>query len=463
MRAIYTSTLLFLLILLTQNGYSQTSKYSSQDSIEVHYNFIVAASKGEVNSVNVFINLGVNLDYRDGQGATALFYAVNNGHIEVVKTLLYYGANTNLGTYDGYTPLMAASANGDIDMAQLLLYIKSTKLDLYDNKYGTALNYAAYYGNYFIVDMLLFYGANANILDRNFNSSLYYAALNGDTAIVSRLIKAKTKILHQNKDGISPMHIAIIKNDTVLFDLFYKRINWVDIESSTLEDLVKAAVKFENVYALDSLLKLDNNDLCQNKEITRIAYVTENRKVIKTIKDLNFKKIYTPIFSAFQSNFSTSFNGDDYMCYMSIGVRESRYNLDFNIRYGTRFSQHSIVKQQSKNVYYQLWEKRRIIGVQLRKNFLLSKYNYFTIKPFVAIDFQGHWGKYKGYSEGISPNFYMVPEMGVSFQKDWLVFDLSYQYAKFVLEGVSNSRINLGIGFMIPFYDKPNIDNEIWE
>lgn len=449
--------------MISYNSFSQSTKISSKDSLEVHYNFIVAASQGNLKKVNEYINLGVFINYRDAQGASAIFYAVNNGYPEIVKTLLYYGANPNIGTYDNYTPLMAASANGDFDIAQLLLYVKRTKINLQDNKKISALTYATYYQHYYIVDMLLFYDAKISLLDKNYNTSLFYAALNGDTAIASRLIKAGANILHKNKDGISPLNIAIQNNDTIMFDLFLRKIKTGSIDISARQELIKYSVQFENTYALNRLLADESytDDLHLNKDIPRYAYISENRSLIKIVDKNQFPKIYLPIFTSFQSKFSTSFNGQDYMCYMGIGLRESRYNLDFNIRYGTRFNKYSVLQQQSDNVYYQLWEKRRILGVQLRKNFLLKPIDNIIIKPFVALDFQSHWGKYNGYSKVISPNFHIVPEAGISIQNEYLVFDISYQYANFTLEGVSTSRINVGLGFIIPFYQKP-IKYNIW-
>jgi ankyrin repeat protein len=454
----------FLLLVFVQNTFSQAAKVTTKDSLEVNYNFIVAASQGDTKKVNEYINLGVNINFRDAQGGTALFYAVNNGHQEVVKTLLYYGINPNIGNSENYTPLMAACANGDLDMAQLLLYIKRTNINLTDVNHLTALSYAAFYGHFYIVDMLLFYDAKPNIYDKNLNSSLYYAALNGDTTIASRLLKAKANILHQNKDGISPIDIAISNNDTALFDLLYSKITPQELTNKVQEDLVKFAIKLENIYALNILLKKthETDDIYLNKEIPTLAYISENKKLIKAIKSKHFKTPYSLIFTSFQSKFSVSFNGNDYMCYMGAGVRDSRYNLDINLRYGTRFNQFSVMKQKSDNVYYQLWEKRRVLGLQLRKNFLLRPFNGINIKPYVAVDFQGHWGKYKGYSEAISPNFHLMPEVGISFQNDWLVFDFSYQYVDLGLDAVNSNRLNFGLGFMIPFYDKPFIDNRIW-
>jgi len=461
----YKLVLSLLVIALSQNSYSQTAKIPSKDSVEVNYKFIVAASQGNVKLVNEYIEQGVFINYQDAQGGTALFYAVNNNYPEVIKTLLYYGSNPNIGTNDGYTPLMAACANGNFDIAQLLLLIKRTNVNIVDNNNISALTYAVYFGHFYIVDMLLFYDASVDLLDKNNNSTLYYAALKGDTAIASRLLKANAKILQQNKDGISPLKTTIQNNDSAMFDLFFDRITPDSLKIKTKQDLLIYSIDNKNSYAFDRLLSDINSDSANfysDPKILHHAYINEDKGLIKTLHKYNFANSYKPIFTSFQSKFSTSFNGLDYMCYMGIGVRESRYNLDLNVRYGTRFNQFSVTQQQNDNVYYQLWEKRRVLGLQLRKNFLLNPIRGITIKPFVAIDLQAHWGKYNGYSEVISPNFHLVPEAGISIQNQWLVFDISYQYANFAIEGISSNRINFGLGFMIPFYPKPVKYNNVW-
>ncbi len=455
-----------LILLFSQNVFSQTTRFSSKDSSEVHYKFIVAASQGETKKVNEYLKLGVFINFRDAQGGTALFYAVNNSYPEIVKTLLYYGANPNIGTSDGYTPLMAAASNGDFDIAQLLLYIKRTNINLVDKHRTSALMYAAYYGNYYIVDMLLFYHANIKILDMDYNSALYYAALNGDTAIASRLIKAGDNILHNNKQDNSPLKVAIQNNDSLLFDVFINKLNFDKIDNKTKKDILLFAIDTKNNYAVKHLLKDNytlNSNLSSDKEFATHAYITENRELIKTIKEYKFANSYTPVFTSFLSKFSSSFNGMDYMCYMDVGIRESHYNIDFNLRYGTRFKQYSIIKKQSDNVYYQLWEKRRIISMQIRKNFLLfSSENKIAVKPFIAVDFQEHWGKYNGYSLKINPNFHIIPEAGISFQNNWLMVDISYQYANFGLENIAYSRINIGLGFILPLYQESTKNNDLW-
>ena len=49
------------------------------------------------------------IEYKDGDGWTALMYASINGHIDVVKILIDMGANVNNKNEGGWTALMIAS------------------------------------------------------------------------------------------------------------------------------------------------------------------------------------------------------------------------------------------------------------------------------------------------------------------------------------------------------------------
>ena len=63
---------------------------------------------------------GVN--WRDGDGWSALLYAASEGHLAAVEVLLAAGANPNLrDTHDGWTALTHACSNGATDVVAALL------------------------------------------------------------------------------------------------------------------------------------------------------------------------------------------------------------------------------------------------------------------------------------------------------------------------------------------------------
>ena len=432
---------------------------SKKDSIVVHYGFAMAADSGNVQQVKSYINLGVNLDYRDEIGATALFYAVNAGHQEIIKILLYAGADPNIGTYTGFTPLMNASSQGDFNSAQLLLYNAKTKLNLHNTDNATALHFASYYGNFYIVDMLLYYGADANLTASYHTTPLLLAAYNGDTAISALLIQNGNSILQQNSNGNSPIKVTIQESDTLLFDFYLKKLERSQMTGKQAFDLSCFAINNKNNDALQKILKFHPIDsLTKNKSdsLIRFAYALDNQKLIESLNQNDIYSDWKPFITSFNLSFSTAFNSQDYISYFGMGIGESRYKLDFMLRYGTRFKDYAILTQVDENTFYQYLEKRQIVSANIRKSFVINKEEFNFIRPYVSFDFQWHFGSYSGITEKISKHFNFVPEIGVSFGNRNICFDLGYQYSNFNIYNVSPHRIKLGIRIRLLDYVESN-------
>ncbi len=67
------------------------------------------ASVGMVEELESLINAGVDVDYRNEKGATALYFAAKHGNLLCVKLLVKAGANVELGVFGtGMTPYLIA-------------------------------------------------------------------------------------------------------------------------------------------------------------------------------------------------------------------------------------------------------------------------------------------------------------------------------------------------------------------
>ena len=86
---------------------------------------------------------GADVDAKDNEGRTALFWAASNGRVEVVKVLIENGANVDVKDENGKTALHWAALYGHFDVANFLIE-KGADVDAKNIYSKTALHWAAF-------------------------------------------------------------------------------------------------------------------------------------------------------------------------------------------------------------------------------------------------------------------------------------------------------------------------------
>lgn len=159
-------------------------------------NFIKPDNKEKdcVKILNLLLDKGANLDVQDGNGTTALMWAVQK--LVSTKILLDRGANVNIQSKTGETALMFAAKGGFLkkilfipvigpykDAAKLLIS-KGADVNLQETNGKTALMHAAGalnctgndYDSYTeMVELLIGNGAKIDAEDKDKNTALYWA------------------------------------------------------------------------------------------------------------------------------------------------------------------------------------------------------------------------------------------------------------------------------------------------
>jgi len=149
---------------------------------------ILAASRGDAESVELLLDARANVEATDRDGHTALIVATLEGEAEIVELLLYAGADTEATDNDGNTALMVAALNGDAESVRILLDARA-KVEARDRKLHTALILAAANGDAEIVRLLLVAGANVGARDIDGHTALIAAAIEGDAESVRLLLR----------------------------------------------------------------------------------------------------------------------------------------------------------------------------------------------------------------------------------------------------------------------------------
>jgi len=437
--------------------------YAQSPSEKQNFALIKAAEEGKTEQLIKILKNKPDIDSRDDNGGTALFYATQNHHLDIVKILVYNGANPDLSLYDGFTPLMSACVTGDFDIAEYLA-ASGAKLDEY-NKYGaTALHFAVAMGDYYISDMLLFYGADANKLTYEKTSPLLVAALYNDTAIARILLKKDANANTANKAGFSAFSVAINNNDTSLFDLLFANGADPKLLNKAPYKAAAWALKNHNEYAFKKLKPSQlGAEAFQNRRYNPliIAYANNNMKLVKSLKKEGYSSGLLPFYSALLNQASFSFNTNDLFFNFGIGFQDVKYKSIIWINYGTRFKQKAVLLKDGEKSFTQLWEHRRYFELGLQKYFVIPLDN-IELKPFLGLGAQFMMGHYDGLNQKLDTRFALVPKLGFYISIDPLFFSFSYEYTPYGLYDISPHKINLGIGYKINFTNKPKPYKLLW-
>lgn len=142
---------------------------------------VEAARHGDARAVERLLMLGLPVDARDVQGASALLRAAGGGHVECVRVLIRQRADLQLTAHSGASPLTAAISMRHRQVVELLL---EAGVDLNQSLPGgiTPLMVAAALGLPEMLVMLIDRGADARQLDANGNAALHALAQFGCSA-----------------------------------------------------------------------------------------------------------------------------------------------------------------------------------------------------------------------------------------------------------------------------------------
>ena len=143
-----------------------------------------SSQSGNNEAVQFLLDLGVNINYSNSEGRTALMLACEAGHKKALQTLVSAEANVNLQDSAGQTALMLT--NGNIGIIHCLL-LANTNLDIQRQDGNTALHIACYKGHNTVIELLLSYHASPVIRNRK-DDTPFMASVRGNNADILKLM-----------------------------------------------------------------------------------------------------------------------------------------------------------------------------------------------------------------------------------------------------------------------------------
>jgi len=126
--------------------------------------FLNAAYKGNLQTVQEFIDGGVEKETRDSQRQNILHKAAMNGHSSIVLYAIQLGVDVNTKDYCSRTPLHLAAANGWLTIAHCLVKAEAD-MEAVEDTNSTPLFLAASRGRLEVVQYLTRSGANTTTRD----------------------------------------------------------------------------------------------------------------------------------------------------------------------------------------------------------------------------------------------------------------------------------------------------------
>jgi len=100
--------------------------------------FWAASAQGNARAIRQCISKKIDVNAKNTQDNTAVFFAAQNGHYKCIEMLFNNGADINLQNKDGWTPVMFASQHGH-EIAALTLIASGADLLITTKDHGSAL------------------------------------------------------------------------------------------------------------------------------------------------------------------------------------------------------------------------------------------------------------------------------------------------------------------------------------
>jgi ankyrin repeat protein len=149
-----------------------------------------AAQRRDVDAVRQLLRQGVDVNAAQGDGMTALHWAVRHGDVELGRAIIYAGGDVHAGTrIGGYTPLHMAARTAEAGLVVLLLEAKADPNAATTNSGATPLHLAAASGDPGVVRELLQWGATVDARESAWNQTpLMFAAANNRVAAIEVLL-----------------------------------------------------------------------------------------------------------------------------------------------------------------------------------------------------------------------------------------------------------------------------------
>ena len=181
--------------------------------------FLESSHSGDDEAVQFLLDLGVNVDYSNSEGLTALILASESGQEEVIEMLLSAGANINHQDKYGRTALIVSKTNRIF----MLLLQPNADINLLEHSTSTHLMIACDLGHMAVIETLLVeYNNDLNVQNKEGWSAVIFASRSGHLQVVERLLKENADPNVQIVKGWTALIFASCNGDHQIVEMLLK-------------------------------------------------------------------------------------------------------------------------------------------------------------------------------------------------------------------------------------------------
>jgi ankyrin repeat protein len=170
----------------------------------------LASLEGKLQVGRFLIERGADLNVRDDQGQAPLHFASQHGHLHMARLLLDHGVDPNIKRNDLWSLLHLASANEHLKIAELLVQ-RGASVDVANDKQENPLYQAVTNGNVAIARLLVDHGPGATVHTPDSNGwtvVLHAASRRGHLGVLKLLLWRGADVDVLNKAGRSAAELA---------------------------------------------------------------------------------------------------------------------------------------------------------------------------------------------------------------------------------------------------------------
>ncbi len=176
----------------------------------------------DADTTALLIEAGARVNQPNNYGATPLALAAKNGNAAIVAQLIEAGADPNDPVHAinaGETPLMLTSRTGQVGAVETLI-AAGASVNVQEQWNGqSALMWAAAEGHAEVAHTLLAHDADIRARSNSGATPLLFAARKGSVDVVQALLVAGAEVNDTRPDGAGPLLVAVINGHENLVDL----------------------------------------------------------------------------------------------------------------------------------------------------------------------------------------------------------------------------------------------------